>query len=149
MKKTVYFLFSNYDHSYSLIKNLADSLYKYRYDVKRIRELEIDDEKEVIVQSSKSIKYYDNELNMQFYHEWFKEYTFAIIPKDFDKAKLAYYKEKQLIEIEEKTFIKRMKEFDVNKYMKRLEQDVKGADYNKEMLYQEQIKTVKNLLLKA
>ena len=32
--------------------------------------------------------------------------------------------------------------------MERLEQDVKGADYNKELLYQEQIKTVKALLLK-
>ena len=148
MKKTVYFLFNNYDNSYSLIKNLADSLYKYRFDVKRIRELEIDNEKELIVQLSKSIRYYDNELNMEFDNEWYKNYTFAIIPKDFDKAELASYKDKQLTEIEKKTFIKRMKEFDVNKYMGRLEQDVKWADYNKEMLYQEQIKTVKKLLLK-
>ena len=148
MKKTIYFLSNSYDNSYSLVKNLADSLYKYRYDARRLRELEIDDEKEIFVVLSKSIKCYDNELNMYFENEWYKNYTFAIIPKDFDKAKLACYNDKQLTEIEEKTFIKRLKEFDVDKYMERLEQDVKWADYDKEKIYQEQIKTVKEILLK-
>ena len=147
MKKTIYFLFNSYDNSYSLVKNLADSLYKYRYDARRLRELEIDNEKEIFVILSKSIKCYDNELNMYFDNEGYKNYTFAIVSKDFDKAKLACYNDKQLTEIEEKTFKKRIKEFDTDKYMERLEQDVKGADYNKELLYQEQIKTVKNLLL--
>ena len=32
--------------------------------------------------------------------------------------------------------------------MERLEKDVKGADYDKEKIYQEQIKTVKEILLK-
>lgn len=148
MKKTIYFLFSSRDNSYSLIKNLADNVYKYRYDVKILRELEIDDEKEEFVILYKSIKCYDNELNMYFDNEWYKNYTYVIISKDFDKSKLACYTNKQLIEIEEKTFIKRLKEFDVDKYMERLEQDVKWADYNKELLYQEQIKTVKELLSK-
>ena len=79
MKKTIYFLFSSWDNSYSIVKNLADTLYKYKYDVKRVRELEIDDEKEIFVILSKSIKYYDKELNMQFDSKWFKNYTYAII----------------------------------------------------------------------
>lgn len=148
MKKTIYFLFNSYDNSYSLVKNLADSLYKYRYDARRLRELEIDNEKEIFVILSKSIKCYDNELNMYFDNEWYKNYTFAIVSKDFDKAKLACYNDKQLTEIEEKTFKKRIKEFDTDKYMERLEKDVKGADYDKEKIYQEQIKTVKEILLK-
>lgn len=148
MKKTIYFKFSSWDNSYSLVKNLADSLYKYKYDVRYLRELEIDDEKEEFVILSKSIKCYDNELNMYFDNEWYKNYTYAIVQKGFNKANLASYKDKELTAIEKETFIKRIKEFDVDKYMERLEQDVKWADYNKELLYQEQIKTVKNLLLK-
>ena len=85
---------------------------------------------------------------MYFENEWYKNYTFVIIPKDFDKAKLACYNDKQLTEIEEKTFKKRIKEFDTDKYMERLEKDVKWADYDKEKIYQEQIKTVKGILLK-
>jgi len=148
MKKTIYFIFSSRDNSYSLVKNLADNLYKYRYDVKRIRELEIDDEKEVIVELSKYIRYYDNNLDLNYYNEWYKKLTYAIVSKDFNKANLTSYSDKELTAIEEETFKKRMKEFDVDKYMERLEQDVKWADYNKELLYQEQIKTVKELLLK-
>ena len=103
---------------------------------------------ELIVELSKYIRYYDNNLDLNYYNEWYKKLTYAIVQKDFNKANLACYDDKELTAIEEETFKKRMKEFDVDKYMERLEQDVKWADYNKELLYQEQIKTVKELLLK-